>query len=79
MKKSIYSLEHVIRIGRAAIHRYLDFLSKIDIAVVAQVLSNSISHSLLKRRGYNEVRGVFSKEYLFMMGNLELVRNHYLK
>jgi hypothetical protein len=30
MKKSIYSLEHVVRISRAAIHRYLDFLSKIE-------------------------------------------------
>ena len=30
MKKSIYSLEHIIRIGNAAINRYLDFLSKME-------------------------------------------------
>ena len=30
MKKSIYSLEHVIRIGKAGINRYLDFLSKME-------------------------------------------------
>ena len=30
MTKSIYSLEHVVRIGKAAIHRYLDFLSKME-------------------------------------------------
>lgn len=58
---------------------FLDSLTKTDIAVVAQVIAGSISHSLLKRRGYNEVEGIFPKEYLLMMGNLELVRNHYLK
>lgn len=30
LKKSIYSLEHVSRIGKVAIHRYLDFLSKME-------------------------------------------------
>lgn len=30
MKKSIYSLEHVVRIGNAAINRYLDFLSNME-------------------------------------------------
>jgi len=30
MKKSIYSLEHVIRIGKAAIKRYLDYISKME-------------------------------------------------
>ncbi|MFQ6115282.1 MAG: hypothetical protein ACE5NG_14585, partial [bacterium] len=30
MKKSIYSLEHIIRIGKAATTRYLDFLSKME-------------------------------------------------
>lgn len=30
MKKSIYSLEHIVRIGKAAINRYLDFLSKME-------------------------------------------------
>jgi len=30
MKKSIYSLEHVVRIGNVAINRYLDFLSKME-------------------------------------------------
>jgi hypothetical protein len=30
MKKSIYSLEHVIRIGKAATDRYIDYLSKME-------------------------------------------------
>jgi hypothetical protein len=30
MKKYIYSLEHVIRIGKAAIKRYLDYISKME-------------------------------------------------
>jgi len=30
MKKSIYSLEHIIRIGKAATDRYIDYLSKME-------------------------------------------------
>lgn len=30
MKKSIYSMEHIIRFGKAATKRYLDFLSKME-------------------------------------------------
>ena len=30
MKKSIYSLEHIVRISKAAINRYLDFISKME-------------------------------------------------
>ncbi len=61
------------------VRNFLQFLLRTDIPVVAQVLSGSITNTLLKRRGYREIQGVFSREYQFMSGDLDEVRQYYLK
>ncbi len=60
------------------VRKFLDPLPKTDLPVVAQVISGSIIHSLLRRRGYREVEDVFPKEYRFMIGELDRVKRHYL-
>ncbi len=58
---------------------FLGSLSKTNCPVISQALPGSKSHTWLKRRGYEDIPDVFSKEYSFMLGDLEEVCYEYSK